>query len=305
MQTSELIKRQIQSADKLLSVVKTMKILAKVSIRQYEIAVESLGDYYRTVEMGMQIVLRQYQISPSPFSEKKEKRAIGVIVFGAGQGMCGRFNELISDHFIEKVQNYDADEFKMIAIGRRTIASLGERGWSVDNYFEMPGSIGGINKIIQNILLQIENWKEIEGINEILLFHHKPVSGTTYAPRMQQLLPLDPQWLEHLSKKKWETRMLPTYSMSPEKIFKSLVRQYIFVSLFRSFAESLASEHSSRLTAMQAAEKKINERLDQLNINYRNQRQRAITEEVLDIMSGYEASKSSRDIKLYSSNKSS
>jgi F-type H+-transporting ATPase subunit gamma len=305
MQTSELIKRQIQSAEKLLSVVKTMKILAKVSIRQYEIAVESLGGYYRTVEMGMQIVLRQYQISPSPFSEKKKKRTIGVIVFGAGQGMCGRFNELISDHLIEKVQEYDADEFKMIAIGRRIIASLDERGWSADNYFEVPGSIGGINEVIQDILLQIENWKEIEGINEILLFHHKPVSGTTYAPRVQQLLPLDPQWLEHLSIKKWETRMLPTYTMSPETIFKSLVRQYIFVSLFRSFAESLASEHSSRLTSMQAAEKKINERLDQLTINYRNQRQRAITEEVLDIMSGYEASKSSRDIKLYSSNKSS
>ena len=59
MLTAEALKRKIQSADDLLSVVKTMKALAAVSIRQYQRAVESLSDYNRTVEMGLQIVLKQ------------------------------------------------------------------------------------------------------------------------------------------------------------------------------------------------------------------------------------------------------
>ena len=55
----EHLKRKIKSAGDLLSVVKTMKILAAVSIRQYEKALESFVEYNRTVEMGLQVVLKQ------------------------------------------------------------------------------------------------------------------------------------------------------------------------------------------------------------------------------------------------------
>jgi F-type H+-transporting ATPase subunit gamma len=58
MQTTESLKRRIKSAGDLLSVVKTMKALAAVSIRQYQKAVESLEDYNRTVEMGCKLCLK-------------------------------------------------------------------------------------------------------------------------------------------------------------------------------------------------------------------------------------------------------
>ncbi|HLZ18538.1 MAG TPA: hypothetical protein VKO67_02945, partial [Smithellaceae bacterium] len=59
MQTTESLKRRMKSAGDLLSVVKTMKALAAVSIRQYQKAVDSLKDYNRTVEMGLQVVLKE------------------------------------------------------------------------------------------------------------------------------------------------------------------------------------------------------------------------------------------------------
>jgi F-type H+-transporting ATPase subunit gamma len=58
---------------------------------------------------------------------------------------------------------------------------------------------------------------------------------------------------------------------------------------YRAFAESLASENASRLAAMQAAERSIDERLEELRGEFRYQRQHAITEELLDIVSGFEA----------------
>jgi F-type H+-transporting ATPase subunit gamma len=74
-----------------------------------------------------------------------------------------------------------------------------------------------------------------------------------------------------------------------ESLFASLVRQYFFVSLYRAFAESLASEHSSRLAAMQMAEDNVEERLDDLQSRFHRTRQNAITEELLDITAGFEA----------------
>ena len=67
------------------------------------------------------------------------------------------------------------------------------------------------------------------------------------------------------------------------------MRQYLFVSLFGAFAESLASENASRLIAMQGAEKNIEERLDELNAHFHQQRQMSITEELLDIVAGFVA----------------
>jgi F-type H+-transporting ATPase subunit gamma len=77
--------------------------------------------------------------------------------------------------------------------------------------------------------------------------------------------------------------------MEPQRLFSSLLRQYIFVSIFRACAESLASEYASRLAAMQAAEKNLEERLDEVTGRYRWLRQNVITSELLDVVAGFEA----------------
>jgi F-type H+-transporting ATPase subunit gamma len=81
--------------------------------------------------------------------------------------------------------------------------------------------------------------------------------------------------------------------MDWEPLFSRLIRQYLFISLYRATVESLASENAARLAAMQAAEKNIEERLTVLNAEYRQQRQNLITGELLDIVSGFEALKKS------------
>jgi F-type H+-transporting ATPase subunit gamma len=65
-------------------------------------------------------------------------------------------------------------------------------------------------------------------------------------------------------------------------------RALLFVTVVRAAAESLASEHASRLAALQAAERSIAERLDELGGEFRRRRQAAITDELLDVVTGYE-----------------
>jgi len=70
---------------------------------------------------------------------------------------------------------------------------------------------------------------------------------------------------------------------------RALVREYLFVSLFRACAESLASENASRLAAMQRADKNIDELLDDLNGTFQRLRQSSIDEELFEVISGFEA----------------
>jgi F-type H+-transporting ATPase subunit gamma len=122
-----------------------------------------------------------------------------------------------------------------------------------------------------------------------LLFHSKHLSGASYEPRTVHLLPVDQNWLQRLREKEWQGRALPMFTMDWDPLFSALIRHYLYVSLFRALGESLASENASRLASMQGAEKNIEERLSELSIQFHQQRQMSITEELLDVVSGFQA----------------
>ncbi len=290
MATIEELKHKIATASDLQSVVKTMKALAAVSIRQYEKAVESLSEYDRTLELGLQILLKnrpEVLLRKTAISHSR----IGIVVFGSDWGMCGQFNERITSYTHEKLitSNTSAEKSLILAIGSRVHDRLGASGCKCAAYFTLPSSIGGITSVIQEIVLILERWQRETQVEQILVLYNQILSGATYCPTALQICPLNLSWLKSLQQKQWKSRRLPTFTMNEEQLAAALFRQYFFVSLYRACAESLKSENTSRLTAMQMAEKNIAERLTELTMDLNHQRQTTITEELLDIVSGFEA----------------
>jgi len=290
--TAEELKKKIESTEDLQSVVKTMKALAAVNIRQYERAVESLADYTQAVEMGLRIVL-QGGPGRSIMAESPPKNHVGVLVFGSDQGMCGQLNDQIVSHTLKVIDEMGtADENRtVLAVGARATGRLEDAGQPVEESFSVPSSTAGITPLVQEILVTLESWSSQKGVNQLYLFYSRHLSGASFRPHSVRLLPVDEAWLSALEKGPWPSRCLPTFTMDPDTLFSSLIRQYLFISLFRGFAESLASENASRLASMQRAERDIEDRLSELNTQFHRQRQMSITEELLDIVSGFEALK--------------
>ncbi|MFO7985831.1 MAG: F0F1 ATP synthase subunit gamma [Desulfatiglandaceae bacterium] len=289
METIEDLKRRIKSTEDLQSVVKTMKAMAAVKIHQYEQAVESLQDYSRTIELGLRAVLRNRpEVMVGARSSGRSRP--GSVVFGSDQGMCGQLNDQVVSHALKEIEAAsDADSHRLLAVGQRAAARLEEGGESVEGTLSTPGSIQGVVPKVQDLLTRIQDWNQEGGVDQVFLYHSRPLSGARYEPRSVHLLPVDRSWLAEIRKKEWPTRALPLFTMDWDPMFSSLIRQYLFVSLFQAFAESLASENASRLASMQGAEKNIREQLDDLVMKYHQQRQMSITEELLDIISGFEA----------------
>jgi F-type H+-transporting ATPase subunit gamma len=290
LQTTEALKRKIQSAQDLLSVVKTMKALAAVSIRQYQRAVESLNEYNRTVEMGLQIALKK-MTRDIPRVKKASMNRIGAIVFGSDQGLCGQLNALVVNHALDEMKALGVSKENrcVICVGSRPADILEDMGQPIMEILDTPGSTAGITPMVQDITLLLEEWRFKLQIEHVYLYYNEYISGANYRPKTLRILPVDQAWLEYLRKKKWESKTLPMFTMDWEALFLSLIREYLFVSLYRAFAESLASENASRLAAMQNAEKNIEERLEELFGHFHRQRQMVITEELLDIVAGFEA----------------
>jgi len=290
MQTTESLKRRMKSAGDLLSVVKTMKALAAVSIRQYQKAVDSLKDYNRTVEMGLQVVLKEHMGAMTHRKGAAIKR-LGVIAFGSDQGLCGQLNEQVSAFMMDYVKRSGVkkENRKVLCIGARVADYVEDAGQSVDELMATPGSTAGITPMVQEIIMVIDEWHFKYNVDHFLLFYNKYLSGANYTPHQVQLLPVSREWLTDIARKKWDSKSLPIFRMDTDRIFSSLIREYLFVSLYRAFAESLASENASRLASMQNAEKNIEEQLQDLHVQFHRTRQMTITEELLDIVSGFEA----------------
>jgi F-type H+-transporting ATPase subunit gamma len=109
------------------------------------------------------------------------------------------------------------------------------------------------------------------------------------------VLPFDKTWQSDLTKLPWPNKnLLPEVVGDTTETLKALIREYIFVSLYRACAEFLASENASRLAAMQRAEKNIDDLLNDLRVSYYRERQAGIDEELFEVVFGFEAlSKSS------------
>jgi len=288
--TTASLSRKIRSAGELQSVVRTMKALAASSIGQYEKSVRALADYYRTVELGLGVCFREIG-SASPMGGGKAQSdagPIGAIVFGSDQGLVGQFNEVVADHAIKTLAALPGKP-RVWAVGERVHTRLADAGLAMTGLFAVPNSVKGIAPLVSQIQIESEGRRAEGEYARVYVFHQRPQAGSLCEPVSQRLLPLDTQWQQSLAKIRWPTGNLPQVVGGSAVTLRMLIREYLFISLFRACAESLASENASRLAAMERAERNIDELSEDLNRRFHRLRQSSIDEELFDVISGFEA----------------
>ncbi|MBK1618178.1 F0F1 ATP synthase subunit gamma [Lamprobacter modestohalophilus] len=322
-ETTASLRHKIGSASDLHSVVRTMKSLAASSIVQYEQSVQALADYARTLELGLSICFREIgnadvsagnpdlsagntgvSAGDSNISAAEAKGAnsgvMGAVVFGSDQGLVGQFNDLVADHAVktlDKLAEPTSDALRkgprVWAVGERVQARLTDAGLALAGQFKVPTSVAAITALVGEILVETEAHHAQGEFSALYLFYNRPSSAAVYTPVGQRLLPLDERWRRSLAAAPWPTNTLPEViragTGADTRTLRALIREHLFVSLFRACAESLASENASRLAAMQRADKNIEELLETLNSAFHQQRQSAIDAELFDVIAGFEA----------------
>ena len=288
--TTASLRRKIATAGDLQSVVRTMKALAASNIGQYEKSVRALADYYRTVELGLGACFRRAK--PEAFAGQRKgpagARSISAVVFGSDQGLVGQFNEVVVDLAVKTLGALTRTP-RVWAVGERVHARLEDAGLGVTGLFAVPTSVEAIAPLVGKILVDSQIRHDQGEAAELYLFYNHPTSGEAYAPISQQMLPLDEGWRRKLAELPWPTGHLPEVMGSGTTTLRALVREYLFISLFRASADSLASENASRLAAMERADRNIDELLESLHGTFHRLRQSAIDEELFDVISGFEA----------------
>jgi F-type H+-transporting ATPase subunit gamma len=286
MLSLEHLQKKINTTQELLSVVKTMKTLAAVNIRHFEGAAASLEEYNGVIDMGWQILFQ----GQATFPRSRSKPDTILLVLGSDQGMCGQFNDIAVE--LARVKKEELSQQNRPAlfwtVGERIRSGLEDTNVIAEHY-SLPGSIAAINSHVQLIVQKFEAYQRERGIDSLHLIHNKIIKGGMYQAGWLQLLPLDRDWLERYKTRQWPGSCLPMIGIDREELFHRLFSQYLFASLYRAFAQSMASENAARLASMQAAEKNILEIAEELQAKFRETRQSTITEELFDIVAGFDA----------------
>jgi len=288
--TTEELGRKLQTTRDLGSVVSTMKALAAVNIRHFERAAESLRAYVDNVTLGLRAALRARPSFQAGARSAEPGGPLAALILGSDQGMCGSLNEQVARFSLDFLNEVETDNRRhiVLAVGERIRTRLEESNQNIETKLSLPGSVAGITPAVQKVLFILDEWQRQGKADRFYIFHAQQTSGATFEPVGRQLLPIDRVLLSQLSTEPWPTNQLPMLAGDWSETFSALVHQFLLASLFRAFADSLASENASRLAAMQGAERNIEDRLEQLSNDYNQMRQQSITEELLDIAAGFE-----------------
>ncbi len=284
------LQRRKQSAGDLSAVVRTMKAMALSNITQFEMAVDSLQQYDHTISLGIYACFKEGRISLSPGNHQNIPGKSIVVIFGSDQGLVGRFNDLIYLHAQRMLENIPGEK-EVWAVGERIYSLLLDANLIPTKYFRVPNSVSAITTLVNQIIIHSEEYRAGEQDYQFHIFYNSPTEGAHFQQKNQQLFPPDHNWEKEIAQMTWPTEKIPQVIGGVEQTLRTLIREYLFVSLYKASAESLAAENASRLEAMERAEENIEEVLDELNRGYNRLRQNTIDGELFDVIAGFEALK--------------
>lgn len=329
MASTKEIQRRIRSVKNIKKITKAMEMVAAVKMRKTIESVLRTRTYANLSWMTILNVAESSEASKNlhPLLEKrKEIKKEAIVLFTSNRGLCGNFNSAVLQKAVRSVLKHGTEEKRitehLVKTSRRDIDFIlaGKKGLAVKTRYGLP-IIAEFQK--QDVSFEI---KEIMPIAKMIIsdfLSHKYdkvmvaytdfINAAKQVPRVKQILPidlsakddhlgvvgLDPRiGLDKEYIKRKEDKYLSgdsglpyvfTYEPSSKKILDEILPRLIEIQLFQSLLESNASEHSSRMAAMQKASKAAEEITDELTLHYNKARQAGITAEISEITAGVNA----------------
>ena len=285
-QTLEQLARQSSTLGSISSIVRTMKTLSAINAVPYEQAAAAIEAYQHTLEMGFAAFAWHAGLKQGQPQRPLPTRQL-LIVFGSDHGLCGNYNEQLARQVAAYIQGLPAAQIDILCVGARMQQALADQQLSTFDLLLPPASVEGLNRLASELVVRIQTCGGNRPLAELAV-HLAYTQRGEHASRqgnLGRLLPL-PSQLFH-TEKQWPSPALPLYTLPTEALLASLVRNYLYVRLYRASAEAMATENAARLALMQQAEQAVAERLDLVKRELAQVRQEEITTELMDIIIGH------------------
>jgi len=285
--TSVSSTQQITSAMKMVSAAKFRRAQnAIIGMRPYAAQLSEIVD---DIDTGGDVL--------TPFHAIRPLRSILLVVITSNKGLCGAFNSNVLKQAQSRIDHYlqtlpTDGSLQVISIGKKSSELLARRKdiqlTSLDTLLDSP-SFDNVASLADSIMKQFEE----KQFDQVEIIYNQFKNSLTQVLTTEQFLPIiqntqNNRDIQNIQKAQNHDYI---YEPSKEDIVRSMVPLTLRSNFYRMVLDSLASEHGARMTAMQKATDNATELLKDLRLSYNKARQAAITNEIIEIVSGSEALK--------------
>lgn len=278
------IRGRITSISSTMQITSAMKMVSTAKLKKAQDAITMLRPYSEKLQELIQKVSTGSEGSLSEYAQKREVKKILYIAISSNRGLAGAFNSSVIKELNANYKQKEDVEIEVLTIGKKVFDAVRRVRTVYDNQSSIYDSVSfeAVSKLTSAVMKDFS-----EGIfDEVYLVYNKFINAATQQVITEQLLPITmPEQAEEDAES--------DYIFEPDKqtILETLIPKSIKTQVYKALLDSIASEHGARMTAMHKATDNANALKNELVIFYNKARQAAITNEILEIVSGAEALK--------------
>lgn len=278
------VKTRISSVNSTRKITSAMKMVASSKLHHAQQAIEQMRPYEEKLSgiMSTFIASLEDNIS-SPYAEVRELQRVAVVVFSSNSSLCGGFNGNTLKklkHSLDSYKEQGVEIAKIYPIGKKISEAVRKLGYTPA--CELATLLDHPNySQTAELAAQIMNEFTQGDFDKVILIYHHFKSAGTQILTEEQFLPI--QFPENAVGNQNNNFLVEP---SPLDLIEKLIPKSLHLKLYSALLDSLASEHASRVIAMQVATDNADELLRDLTLQYNKTRQQAITAELLDIVGG-------------------
>ncbi|MCS7079613.1 MAG: ATP synthase F1 subunit gamma [Chloracidobacterium sp.] len=286
------LRRRIKAVKNMRQITKSYKLVSASKLRRAQERVTATRPYARK----MQEVLRNLSAATdftSPLMEERAGNRTLLVLITADKGLCGAFNANLIRAVQQYITEHPTERVELVVIGRKGRDFFRRRAIPIrKEYINVTSKTFGYElavEIAQDILNIYEGAAEDEETlavrpDRVCLVYAEFRSALSQVVRIEQLLPVvRPARDEAVASQSGPDYI---YEQPPAEILGRLLPRFVETCIFQALLESVASEHGARMAAMDSASRNAGEVIAHLTLTMNRIRQAAITNEIIEVISG-------------------
>ena len=285
------IRRRIKSVKNTQQITKAMKMVSAAKLKRAQDRVVMARPFANKMgEVLGELASRTDQDFHHPLLDLRGDQRYLLVLITADKGLCGGFNTNLTKAAQAFIRDNPDKNVEIMAIGRKGRDFFRSRHATITSEFLGLTGKGRVefSEALEVAQAIIKEYTEDKEIDKVFLIYNEFKSVLSQRVVLEQLLPVSRAEAGQEEEKSQQAASLADYiyEQPPEQMFSTLLPRLIETQIFRALLESVASEQGARMTAMDSASKNASELIDSLTLKMNRIRQAAITNEIIEVVSG-------------------
>ena len=285
------IRRRIKSVKNTQQITKAMKMVSAAKLRRAQDRVVTARPFANKMgEVLGELAKRTDEDFHHPLLDLRGDERYLLVLITADKGLCGAFNTNLTKAAQQFMRDNAGKQIELLALGRKGRDFFRSRKAVIaGEYIGLTGK-GRVefSEALEVARSIIKLYTDDTGIDKVFLIYNEFKSVLSQRVVVDQLLPVarakEPE--PEIKTQQAVTLVDYIYEQPPQEMFSQLLPRLVETQIFRALLESIASEQGARMTAMDSASKNASELIDSLTLNMNRIRQAAITNEIIEVVSG-------------------